>query len=135
MRAMAIAVPVLRRRNDGKAQFRLPAANLFAALALLFSVVLLTQMGKGEFYVVGATCAIALLNWMFVRREKMTQTRTGDSFMHADEYGRALAKFSVNLLVRSVKKSCSSTATSWVSPCATPHSDFAALSCLAPILC
>lgn len=35
----------------------------------------------------------------------MTQTRTGDSFMHADEYGRALAKFSVNLLVRSVKKS------------------------------
>jgi APA family basic amino acid/polyamine antiporter len=66
--AMAIAVPVLGRRNDGKAQFRLPAANLFAALALLFSVVLLTQMGKGEFYVVGATCAIALLNWIFVRR-------------------------------------------------------------------
>ncbi|HTC41708.1 MAG TPA: APC family permease [Candidatus Acidoferrales bacterium] len=66
--AMAIAVPVLRRRNDGKAQFRLPAANLFAALALLFSVVLLTQMGKGEFYVVGTTCAIALLNWIFVRR-------------------------------------------------------------------
>ncbi len=35
----------------------------------------------------------------------MTQTRTGDAFMHADEYGRALPKFSVNLLVRSVEKS------------------------------
>ncbi len=35
----------------------------------------------------------------------MTQTRTGDAFMHAGEYGRALAKFSVNLLVRSVEKS------------------------------
>jgi basic amino acid/polyamine antiporter, APA family len=66
--AMAVSVPVLRRRRDGKARFHLPAANLFAALALLFSLVLLTQMGKGEFYVVGATCAIALLNWIFVRR-------------------------------------------------------------------
>jgi catechol 2,3-dioxygenase-like lactoylglutathione lyase family enzyme len=35
----------------------------------------------------------------------MTQTRTGDAFMPADEYGRALPKFSVNLLVRSVEKS------------------------------
>ena len=66
--AMAVAVPVLRRRNDGKAQFRLPAGNVLAALALLFAVVLLTQMGKGEFYVVGGTFAIALLNWLFVRK-------------------------------------------------------------------
>jgi len=35
----------------------------------------------------------------------MTKTRTGDSFMSADEYGRALPKFSVNLLVRNVAKS------------------------------
>jgi APA family basic amino acid/polyamine antiporter len=66
--AMAICVPVLRRRPTRKTQFRLPAPYLFAGLALLFSVVLLTQMGKGEFYVVGTTCAIALLNWIFVRR-------------------------------------------------------------------
>ncbi len=32
----------------------------------------------------------------------MTKTRTGDAFMPADEYGRALSKFSVNLLVRNV---------------------------------
>ena len=35
----------------------------------------------------------------------MTKTRTGDAFMSADDYGRALPKFSVNLLVRSVEKS------------------------------
>ncbi len=66
--AMAIAVPVLRSRRDGEAQFQLPVPYVFAGLALLFSMVLLTQMGPGELYVVGTTCAIALLNWLFVRR-------------------------------------------------------------------
>ncbi len=66
--AMAIAVPVLRSGRDDKAQFLLPVPYLFAGLALLFSVILLTQMGRGEFYVVGTTCAIALLNWILVRR-------------------------------------------------------------------
>jgi uncharacterized glyoxalase superfamily protein PhnB len=32
----------------------------------------------------------------------MTKTRMGDAFMPADEYGRSLPKFSVNLLVRNV---------------------------------
>ncbi|HEX8871291.1 MAG TPA: VOC family protein, partial [Candidatus Acidoferrum sp.] len=35
----------------------------------------------------------------------MTKTRTGDAFMPADEYGRALPKFSANLLVRNVADS------------------------------
>ena|SRR6516165_5257346 len=35
----------------------------------------------------------------------MTMTRTGDSFMPADEYGRLLPKFSVNLLVRKPARS------------------------------
>jgi hypothetical protein len=30
--------------------------------------VLLARMGRGEFYVVGTTCAIALVNWLVVRR-------------------------------------------------------------------
>lgn len=66
--AMALALPTLRKRQDGKAQFVLPAPYLFSGLALLFSLVLLTQMGRGEFYVVGTTCLVALLNWAFVRR-------------------------------------------------------------------
>jgi predicted enzyme related to lactoylglutathione lyase len=35
----------------------------------------------------------------------MTKTRTGDAFMPADEYGRGLPKFSVNLLVRDMAAS------------------------------
>ena len=35
----------------------------------------------------------------------MTKTRTGDPFMSADDYGRNLPKFSINLLVRDIEKS------------------------------
>ena len=66
--AMALAVPLLRRRGDRQAQFVLPMPYLFAGLSLIFSLVLLTQMGKGEFAVVGTTCMVALLNWLVVRR-------------------------------------------------------------------
>ena len=66
---MALAVPVLRRRRDGKAQFALPVPYMFWGTALLFCVVLITRMGRGEFYVIGATCTIALLNWLFVQRK------------------------------------------------------------------
>lgn len=65
---MAIAVPVLRRRKNGEARFLLPFPYFFSGFGLLFSAVLLTQMHRGEFFVVGATCAIALLNWLLVRK-------------------------------------------------------------------
>jgi catechol 2,3-dioxygenase-like lactoylglutathione lyase family enzyme len=35
----------------------------------------------------------------------VTQTRTGDAFMPADEYGKQLPKFSINLLVRKISHS------------------------------
>ena len=66
--AMAVAVPVLRARKDGKAKFLIPAPYFFAGFTLLASLVLLTQMGRAEFYVVGTTCGIALLNWILARR-------------------------------------------------------------------
>src|SRR5215472_3736059 len=34
----------------------------------------------------------------------MAKTRTGDAWMPGDQYGRALPKFTVNLLVRNVQK-------------------------------
>ena len=71
--AMALAVPVLRNRRDDKARFLLPFPYFFSGFALLFSLVLITRTGRGEFYVVGATCAIALLNWVFVRRGRNEQ--------------------------------------------------------------
>jgi len=66
--AMALAVPILRRRNDGKAKFLLPAPYLFAGLGILFSVALATRMGRSEFAVIGTTSVIALVNWAVVRR-------------------------------------------------------------------
>ena len=66
--AMALAVPILRRRNDGKAKFLLPAPYLFAGLGILFSVALATRMGRSEFAVIGTTSVIALMNWAVVRR-------------------------------------------------------------------
>ncbi len=66
--AMAFAVPVLRRRRPHEARFKLPAPYLFAGLGILFSVLLLTQMGRNEFMIVGATCTIAVTNWLAVRR-------------------------------------------------------------------
>jgi amino acid transporter len=66
--AMALAVPILRSRNDGKAKFLLPAPYLFAGLGILFSVVLATRMGRSEFAVIGTTSVIAMINWAVVRR-------------------------------------------------------------------
>jgi len=66
--AMALAVPLLRRRGDRQAQFVLPWPYLFAGLGLIFSLLLLTQMGKSEFVIVGTTCVVALVNWLVVRR-------------------------------------------------------------------
>lgn len=66
--AMAVAVPILRRRRDDKARFQLPFPYFFAGFGLVFSALLLTQMRRGEFIVVGTTCTIALVNWFFVRK-------------------------------------------------------------------
>ena len=66
--AMAISVPVLRARRNGRSEFQLPVPYVFSGVALLFSVVLLTQMGKPEFYVVGGTTTIALINWLLLRK-------------------------------------------------------------------
>jgi len=68
--AMALAVPVLRRRKEGKAQFRLPVPYLFAGLGVLYSAVLASQMGRSEFAVMAVTSVIALANWMVVRKTK-----------------------------------------------------------------
>jgi APA family basic amino acid/polyamine antiporter len=66
--AMAVAVPILRRRRDDKARFQLPFPYFFAGFGLVFSALLLAQMHRGEFIVVGTTCTIALVNWFFVRK-------------------------------------------------------------------
>jgi len=64
---MALAVPVLRRRDPAAARFRLPVPYLFAGAGIIFSIILLTRMGRGEFIIIGVTCGVALLNWLLVR--------------------------------------------------------------------
>jgi basic amino acid/polyamine antiporter, APA family len=66
--AMALAVPILRSRNDGKTKFLLPVPYLFAGLGILFSVALATRMGRSEFAVIGTTSVIALVNWAVARK-------------------------------------------------------------------
>ncbi len=74
--AMALAVPILRARRDGKAQFLLPVPWLFAGLGVLFSVALAAQMGRSEFVVMVATSVIALANWVVVRRRRLGEARS-----------------------------------------------------------
>ena len=41
-------------------------------------------------------------DWLFRLEESMTMKRSGDAWMPADDYGRGMPRFSVNLLVRDV---------------------------------
>ncbi|MGB9435601.1 MAG: VOC family protein [Candidatus Acidiferrum sp.] len=60
----------------------------------------------------------------------MTKTRTGDAFMPAHDYGRALPKFSVNLLVRDVANSLAFYREALGATVRYSDDDFAALSLL-----
>jgi basic amino acid/polyamine antiporter, APA family len=62
------ALPVLRRKQPGEARFRLPAGNLFAGLAILMCVILVTQVDFGQSLILIATIALALANWALVAR-------------------------------------------------------------------
>jgi basic amino acid/polyamine antiporter, APA family len=64
---VAAALPVLRRKQPDVDSFRLPYGKLFAALALLFTVVMLTRMHVGELIVISITAALAFANWLWAR--------------------------------------------------------------------
>ena len=66
--AVCAAVPVLRRKQPDAAWFRLPAGDLFAIVGVLICVVLLTGVDFSKTLILLATIAIALINWLVVRR-------------------------------------------------------------------
>ncbi len=66
--ATCAALVAFRKRPQGEAALRLPAGGLFALLGILFCVVLITRMGRAEFWIVLVTCAVGLLNWVWARR-------------------------------------------------------------------
>lgn len=64
------SLPVLRRKQPGKAGFHLPAGNLFAGLAVLICAALVTSVDFGQSLIVAATIALGVLNWLAVRNRK-----------------------------------------------------------------
>jgi amino acid transporter len=61
------ALPVLRRKNPDADAYRLPAGNLFAALGILFVILLGSRMNRGEGIAILATMTIAFANWLWMR--------------------------------------------------------------------
>jgi amino acid transporter len=71
--AICLAVPVLRARQPGAALVRLPGGWALPALGVLLCATLLTRVDFSKSLVLLATLAIALANWLVVRR-----SQTGD---------------------------------------------------------
>ena len=65
------ALPVLRRKQPGKAGFRLPAGNILAVAAVLMCAALVTRVDFGQSLIVAATIALGLLNWFAVRNREL----------------------------------------------------------------
>jgi APA family basic amino acid/polyamine antiporter len=68
--SVAAALPVLRKKHPQASGFRLPGGIVIAALALLFTVVLVTRMHRGEFIVIVMTAALAFANWLWARQHE-----------------------------------------------------------------
>ncbi len=61
------AVIQLRKTQPQRAAFRLPAGIVFATLGVIFSLVLITRMGRREFLILAITALISFLNWLWAR--------------------------------------------------------------------
>jgi APA family basic amino acid/polyamine antiporter len=70
--SIAAALLALRRKQPRAATFRLPGGLVFAALSILFSLVLVTRMHWGELGVMLITFASGLVNWLWARRQVAT---------------------------------------------------------------
>jgi len=65
--AVAAALPALRRKQPHADAFRLPAGHVFAALSLVFMVVLATRMQRSAALVLAVTLLIGCLTWVWSR--------------------------------------------------------------------
>jgi hypothetical protein len=61
----------LRRTRQEPPAFRVPAAPAVVAVAIGFCAVVASRMGWAEAQVIGATVALALANWLWVRRARV----------------------------------------------------------------
>ncbi|MGB9106802.1 MAG: amino acid permease [Terriglobales bacterium] len=72
--AVAAALPALRRKQPHADAFRLPAGNVFAALSLVFMVVLATRMQRSAAVVLAVTLLIGCLTWLWARRRAVSSS-------------------------------------------------------------
>jgi APA family basic amino acid/polyamine antiporter len=61
------ALPVLRRRRPGKAQFRLPGGLLLSFLGVTVCLVLVTRVDTSKSLILLGTVMVAFVNWLRVR--------------------------------------------------------------------
>jgi basic amino acid/polyamine antiporter, APA family len=66
-----VALFVLRNR-DGKAPFHVPGGQVFAVLGIVFSLTLISQMGIDQVKVMLVTAGLALLTWVWARKNRTT---------------------------------------------------------------
>lgn len=63
------ALPVFRRKQPGAALFRLPGGIYFAVLGVGICLVLITGVNLSGSLILLATAAVALVNWLLVRKK------------------------------------------------------------------
>jgi basic amino acid/polyamine antiporter, APA family len=74
---VCVAVPVLRRRQPGEAAWRVPGGLVLPVLGVLMCALLLTRVDFSKSLVLLVTVALALVNWVLVRRHA-TEPAPGD---------------------------------------------------------
>jgi amino acid transporter len=65
------SLPVLRRTRPDASALRIPAANLFASIGILFMLALLSRIDRSDGIVILAIMAIALANWLWARNRQV----------------------------------------------------------------
>jgi APA family basic amino acid/polyamine antiporter len=63
--SVAVALPMLRKQQPKADAFRLPAGNVFAVVALIFTGTLITRMHLSDLIVLAITFILGLLNWFW----------------------------------------------------------------------
>lgn len=65
------ALPMLRKKFPGQEGFHLPGGAVFAAIGVLFALVLVSRMGPAELIALAITAGLSFVNWLFVRGKKI----------------------------------------------------------------
>jgi len=67
--AACAALPILRHRDPGRARFQLAAGPVFAAIGLVFSLLLITRVKTLDVGIIAAVAIFAFGNWLWALRQ------------------------------------------------------------------